>query len=152
MCPRRARSVRRQQTQHFSLYPARLTSPGMFLRTDTVRMKHSALLADATLGQACPPEGLGFLLFTASQATAEMQNLNYSHCVWDHLAVEKCMFRPFFASDGCKIIRNGLSSSKKDLGQPLRNWQVFFFFFLPGLSRVLLGCHCQTGCPKVCCS
>lgn len=36
------------------------------------------------------------------------------------------MFLPFLASDGCKIIRNGLSSSKKDLGQPLRNWQFCF--------------------------
>lgn len=39
-------------------------------------MKRSALLADVTLGQACPPEGLGFLLGAVSQATAEMQNLN----------------------------------------------------------------------------
>lgn len=57
----------------------------MFLRTDTVRMKHSALLADVTLGQACPQEGLGFLLYTVSQTTAEMQNLNYSHCLWESI-------------------------------------------------------------------
>lgn len=42
-------------------------------------MKQSVLLADVTLGRACPPEGLGFLLYTVSQATAETQNLSYSH-------------------------------------------------------------------------
>lgn len=39
---------------------------------------------------------------------------------------EYCVLLPFLASDRCTIIRNGLSGSKKDLGQPLRNRQVCF--------------------------
>lgn len=130
------------------------------MRTDTVRMNQSVPLADVTLGQACPPRGLGFLPYTVSQATAEMQSLSYSHCLsgptwlWRSVCSGKGtearvlhgMLLPFLAPDGCRISSNGLSgSSKEDLGQTLRNWQVCF---LLGLGHVLLGGFCQTGCSQ----
>lgn len=36
------------------------------------------------------------------------------------------MFFPFLAPDGCRISRTGLSGSKEDVGQTLRNRQVCF--------------------------
>lgn len=33
---------------------------------------------------------------------------------------------PFLACGGCRIHRNGVSNKKKDLEQPLKNWQVCF--------------------------
>lgn len=42
--------------------------------------------------------------------------------------VVRCMFFPFLAPGGCRISSNGLSGSKEDVGQTLRNRQVCFCF------------------------